>query len=254
MIGTVTIGAGEIELCADFADLNRRAGEHFVEISQAAMAERGRFAVALAGGSTPRGLYTALARDQFRNRIAWPNVHLFWGDERCVPPTDKDSNYRMVCEALISKVPLPSQNIHRMPAETSPPEAAVAYEQELRFFFETSPGELPTFDLVLLGMGEDGHTASLFPHSEVLRERESLVAAQYVPKLGSYRLTLTFAVLNQSRNVMFLISGENKAAALRDVLQGPPQPESLPAQQVKPISGRLLWLIERAVAAKLNIE
>jgi len=207
----------------------------------------------LSGGSTPRALYGLLAEPPFRETIDWPRVHLFWGDERFVPPDHPDNNYRAALEALVRRVPIPTENVHRIPTEATEPEAAAAqYEDTLRRFFAAPEGEVPRFDLVLLGLGPDGHTASLFPGSPALEEDSHLVVATYVPNLAAWRITLTLPVLLCARHVIFLVSGPDKAAVLRDVLDGPHDPQRLPAQLVRPQDGDLTWLVDEAAASLLR--
>lgn len=235
----------EIKIVADAAELSRVAAAEFEHAVRNAVQVRDRFTVSLSGGSTPRGLYSHLARNA--QRLPWNKIYLFWGDERHVPPDDKDSNYRMVRETLLSQVPIPPDHVFRMQAEESEAgRVAEQYEQTLRQFFGLKPGELPRFDLVLLGLGPDGHTASLFPGSAALQERSRLVAANWVQKFGHYRLTLTAPVLNNAAEVMFLVSGEEKAPALQSVLYGDAPAEQFPAKLIKPEKGRLIWLVDRA--------
>lgn len=247
-----------IEVVATAADLFRAAAEEFIRVGRAAIGAQGRFAVALSGGSTPRALYSLLAAN-YAN-FAWNRVFLFFGDERHVPPIDPESNYRMVNEALLTKIAIPAENVFRVPAEN--PDAAAAasdYEAELRGFFglrsELRPGdrpaEFPRFDLILLGMGPDGHTASLFPDSPALDEQSRLVVANWVAKFNTDRITFTFPVLNRAAEVMFLVSGADKADMLRQVLEGKNTPP-LPSQRVQPSDGKLLWLLDEAAAAKLT--
>ena len=248
----------EIETHADAGQLARAAAEHFVKLATQAIENRQRFSVALAGGSTPKALYTLLATDAFRSRLDWCSTHVFWGDERCLPSDHADSNYRMAREALLDHVPLPASNVHRMEGGDEPEAAAAQYERTLRVFFSESdsaeserlqqPGH---FDLVLLGMGADGHTASIFPGTVAVCERERWVVAHRVAQLGVWRITLTPVVLNAARGVIFLVSGRNKADRLREVLTRPYEPESLPAQVVKPSAGNLLWLVDSEAAACL---
>jgi 6-phosphogluconolactonase len=214
-----------------------------------AACKAGRFTVALAGGSTPRSLYSMLASSEFVDRISWPQVYLFWSDERCVPPDHADSNYRMANESLISRVPIPVGNIHRMEGEGEPKTSASRYEAVLKRVLQLSDKGIPRFDLVLLGMGEDGHTASLFPDSEALQETKRLVTAVYVEKLKSYRFTLTLPVLNHAANVFFLVAGESKAGILRKVFLGNDGPEKYPVLGVKPQDGRVLWFADQAAAS-----
>lgn len=242
-----------IEITRNPTDLARRAAEHFIHLAAQAIAEKGRFAVALSGGSTPRSLYTLLANDPYREQVRWSAVHVFWGDERCVPPDHLESNYGMAREALLAKVNIPVENVHRMAAEKPPEQAAEEYERILHTFFNLKPGELPHFDLILLGLGPDGHTASLFPGTPVLHEQGRLVAAPFVEKLNAYRLTLTLPVLNHAANVTFLVEGEAKASVVRDVIEGKRDPDRLPAQLIRPANGVLIWLIDQAAASQLSL-
>jgi 6-phosphogluconolactonase len=238
-----------IQVFANAAQVARAAAEHFVSLHPKS--------VALSGGSTPRVLYELLAdpNQPFRARIPWAETHFFFSDERHVPPDHPDSNYRMANEALFSRVPLPAQNIHRIPAENPNAEGvAVAYETELRKFFgagiETrSPGEaIPGFDLILLGLGEDGHTASIFPGSEVLHETRRWVAAPWVEKLNTYRITMTLPLLNSGKSVVFLVTGAPKAEILREVILGDKEPDLYPAQAISPTSGAVSWFVDEAAA------
>ncbi|HET7854754.1 MAG TPA: 6-phosphogluconolactonase [Candidatus Methylomirabilis sp.] len=247
---------GEIHISADPGELTRTAAEEFVRQAAKAIESNGRFTVALSGGSTPKGLYTLLASKAypFRERVPWGNIHFFWGDERHVPPDHPESNYRMVHDGLLSQVPVPTDHVHRIPAENPDAgKAAEEYEHALCEFFGLEKGEWPRFDLVLLGMGPDGHIASLFPGTAVLDERKHLVAASWVEKLNTTRITLTPPVLNNAACVVFLISGEEKAETLRTVLTGDFQPVQLPAQLIRPGHGRLLWLVDRAAAGLLDL-
>ena len=241
----------EVIICRDMADLNTRAAELFVALAEKAVSARGRFAVALSGGSTPNGLYALLAGSPFRQRVPWSRVHLFWGDERCVPPDHPQSNYRMVEQALLAKIPMPAENVHRMPAEKEPQQAAAEYEARIKTFFELASGALPRFDLILLGVGEDAHTASLFPGGDALQETERLVAACYVGQLNAYRLTLTLPVLNAASEVVFLVSGRSKAPIVKEILKSQ-QSSQLPAAKVRPSSGRLTWFITHDAAAEME--
>ena len=243
-----------IEVLATAADLFHAAAEEFVRTARAAIGAKGRFTVALSGGSTPKGLYSLLAANYAD--FAWNRVFLFFGDERHVPPTDPDSNYRMVHESLLTKIAIPAENVFRVPAEN--PDAAAAasdYEVQLRRFFELRPGdrpgEFPRFDLILLGLGPDGHTASLFPDSAALDESSRLVVANWVAKFNTYRITFTFPVLNRAAEVMFMAIGADKADMLYKVLEGKSIPP-LPSQRVQPSDGNLLWMLDEAAAAKLT--
>ena len=241
----------EVKVWPDALQLFRAAADEFTRVAREAIAARGRFSVALAGGNTPRGAYALLAEDDPRARLPWDKAHFFFGDERHVPPSHPDSNYRMAQESLFSRIAVPERNIHRIEGELKAEEAADGYQQILRSFFTLKPGELPRFDLVLLGMGPDGHTASLFPGSAALAETSRLVAANWVEKFNAFRITLTFPVLNHAAEVLFLVSGTDKAGMLRNVLQGDPAASTYPAQRVRPQSGRLLWYADQAAAARL---
>jgi 6-phosphogluconolactonase len=214
-----------------------------------AIVARGRFSIALAGGSTPKAAYQRLASEPYKDGIDWSRVHVFWGDERCVPPTDPNSNYGMAYQALLSKVPIPDHNVHRMQGEVDPTIAAQTYADELQRSFGVA---WPCFDLILLGMGEDGHTASLFPGSPVLEERECAVAAvsAHHEDRPACRLTLTLPVINAARVVMFIVTGGQKAGMVRQVLEGPSR--RFPAQYIRPLEGELYWLLDAAAAGQLS--
>jgi 6-phosphogluconolactonase len=231
----------EIVVLPDLPAITREAAERFVTLTRSAIASHGRFSVALSGGSTPKPLYEMLVTQP----IEWQHVHIFWGDERCVPPDHPDSNYRMAQHALLWHIDIPTQNVHRLQGELDPVQAAQRYETELRAFF----GPQPRFDLILLGMGPDAHTASLFPGTAALHEQHHLAAANYVEKLHTTRITLTFPVINAAANVIFLIAGTDKAAALRSVRHGPHNPDQFPAQGVTPMTGRVIWLVDQAAAS-----
>ena len=241
----------EIVICSDAGALARKAAEQFIARANKAVAHSGRFTVALSGGSTPKALYSRLASVQFRDRVDWSRTHLFWGDERCVPPDHPESNFRMVHETLLSKISMPPENIHRIAGENEPAEAAVAYESELKTLFRLENGARPAFDLILLGMGEDGHTASLFPGTTVLDEVKHLVAAIYVAKLRSYRLTLTLPVINAAAQVTFLVSGTSKAKIVREILCSPEASFDYPAARVRPSEGQLTWMFDADAAKEL---
>lgn len=238
-------GTPRIEVVEGVSALARRGAELFVAAAAGAIAARGRFFVALAGGATPRPTYTLLADPgaPYRDRVDWPRLEVFFGDERCVDPDHPESNYRTAREALLSRVPLAAGNVHRMRGELPPEEAARRYEDELRRVFGLSAGDRPRFDLILLGMGADGHTASLFPGTSALVETRRLVCATYVEKLGAYRLTLTLPVLDNARALVFLIAGADKSASLARVLRDEPDP-SVPAARVRPMAGSLTWVLD----------
>lgn len=231
-------------------ELFEAAAHEFAASVTAAVKSRGKFTVALSGGSTPKALYSLLAEKR-ATALPWDKMYFFFGDERHVPPDDPESNYRMANEALLSRVPIPAGNVLRVPAEEKDAaKAAQAYEQGMKDFFAIKPGEFPRFDLVLLGVGPDGHTASLFPGSAALGERKRWVVANRVEKFKTDRITFTYPVINNAACVMFLSAGADKASILQEVLENPKA--GLPSQAVQPVEGRLVWMIERAAAARLT--
>jgi 6-phosphogluconolactonase len=234
-----------IVLCRDLVELSHKSAEQFSQLAHESIEASGRLTVAFSGGSTPKHLYSLLASPDYKNRIRWNNVELFWGDERCVPPDHPESNFRMAQEALLSRIQIPTGNIHRMRGEGQPQAAAAEYEKELQEFFGLDSGGLPRFDLILLGIGEDGHTASLFPGSDALNETKHLVVAPFVEKLNSYRLTLSLLVLNNAANVWFLVAGPSKADAVKQAFSSS---SDLPAAKVQPVNGKLTWFITRDAA------
>ena len=244
----------EIQIVENAEDVSRTAAEMMASLARQKLQSKDYFAVALSGGSTPKNMFAILANDaDLREQMPWDSVHFFWGDERHVPPDHTDSNYRMTNEAMLSKVPVPAGNIHRIRAENPDAgKAAQDYEQELREFFRLETEQLPAFDCVFLGMGPDGHTASLFPGTEALNERKRFVVSNWVDKFQSYRITLTAPVLNNADLVIFLVSGEEKAEPLRVVLEGKKQTDRFPSQLIEPTQGKLLWLVDRAAARKLR--
>lgn len=237
----------------DAAALTQRAARYFVESIEAAVARRGRARIAISGGGTPRPVFEALAdaAQPWRTRIAWERVDIYWVDERCVPPTDEASNYWMTRQALLYRVPLQAGQIHRMEGELEPEVAASRYESELRNSFRLEGAESPRFDLIQLGMGPDGHTASLFPHTEAVFEFGRLVVANHTSAKQAWRLTLTAPVINQGPDVFFLVSGGDKAGVLKEVLLGARDPERLPSQMIRPVNGILTLLLDQAAAAQL---
>jgi 6-phosphogluconolactonase len=241
-----------VRVTADASSLFEQAAQEFIGAARKAIESKGRFDVVLSGGSTPKGLFVLLTSDRHRNSVAWGQVRFFWGDERQVPPDDPESNYGMAREALLRHVPVEQEQVFRIPGEN--PDAAVAasqYEAALRKAFDLVPGSFPRFDLILLGMGPDGHTASLFPGTKALKERHRSVTSNWVGKLFAHRITLTSPVLNAAERVMFLVSGADKAPALKAVMEGPREPVQLPAQLIRPRSGSLLWLADPTAASML---
>ena len=233
-------------------ELFEAAAEEVVRAANQAVAQRGRFTIALSGGSTPKNLYTLLATNA-RTSLPWDRMYFFWSDERHVPPADPESNYRMAEEAMLSKIPVAASNVFRVPTENPDAAAAAeAYEQTLRKFFAVEAGQVPRFDLILLGMGPDGHTASLFPETAALREKSRLVVANWVEKLKTSRITFTLPLLNAARCVAFLVSGTDKASALHEVLEGNAPGEQYPAKLVRPGDGKLIWFLDRAAASGLT--
>jgi 6-phosphogluconolactonase len=239
----------ELVRVSDRTALARNAAERFVMVAQQAIAEHGRFSVALSGGSTPGELYALLAQPEFAGQVNWERVHVFWGDERDVPSDDPESNYRMAFETL-GRLLIPAQ-VHRIPTELGSEGAAIAYEHALRDFFKVDGDQFPSFDLVLLGMGANGHTASLFPQSPALDETTHWVVSQYVDEVKMHRITLTVPILNAADNILFLVSGQDKAETVHAVLRGEYRPDFLPAQLIQPIHGQVVWLLDRAAASRL---
>ncbi len=243
----------EIGRVADAEAVSRAAAEEIVRCARKAVASRGRFILVLSGGSTPRRLYGLLAEPPFRKEVDWEHAEVFWGDERAVPPEHRDSNFGMAQSVLLARVPIPAERVHRIEAERKDLDAAAReYEAEIARTFAVPPGgEPPPFDLILLGLGPDGHTASLFPHTEAVRETRRWLVRNYVPKFNADRLTLTVPIINRAATILFLVAGVDKAAGLQAVLEGPPEPERFPAQLIRPTSGRLVWLVDEAAASQL---
>ena len=244
--------AAEVRVLTTPQELFAAAAEEIVRLANEAVTDHGRFTIALSGGSTPKSLYNLLATNA-RATLPWDRVYFFWSDERHVPPTDPDSNYRMAHEAMLSKVPVPPGNIYRMPSENpDAAAAAAAYEASLRKFFQVKPGEFPRFDLILLGLGPDGHTASLFPGTNGLQEKSRLVIANRVEQLKTDRLSFTYPLINAAREIAFLVSGMDKATVLRSVLQENASGEQYPAKLVQPRDGKSVWFLDRAAASELS--
>jgi 6-phosphogluconolactonase len=238
----------EIRILKDPPELFEAAAAEFIARAAEAVRARGRFTVALSGGSTPKRLYALLAT---KASIPWNKIFFFWGDERHVPPDDAESNYRMANEAMLSKVSVPAANVFRVHSEEKDArDAAQQYERDVQQFFHLSPGEFPRFDLIFLGLGPDGHAASLFPNSAALAEGRRLVVANWVEKFKTHRITFTFPVLNAAACVMFLASGADKAQILREVFEN--RSANLPSQAIRPTNGKLLWLVDRAAANNLS--
>jgi 6-phosphogluconolactonase len=237
----------EINTYEDQEQLIRQTAKKIVDLAHASATDKKRFNIALSGGSTPKALFEFLAEEPF---IQWDDVHIWWSDERCVPPDHEDSNYRMANEALLQNIVIPQENIHRMQGELNPTNAATTYAKTLNDLFPTSP---PVFDLILLGMGDDGHTASLFPGMPAIYEHNKLVVGHYVGKLKAWRITLTPVVINAAANVMFLVTGKNKAEPLRQVFRGVFQPHIYPSQIIQPRKGSLTWMLDKDAASLLDL-
>ena len=237
----------------DPAALARRAAQYFSEMVSESVADQNQARIAISGGSTPKAAFQLLAdpNQPWRSRMPWEKLGLFWVDERTVPPDHPDSNYRMTREAMLDHVPVNWDQVHRMEGELDPEVAASRYESGLRDTFRLEGAEAPRFDLVSLGMGPDGHTASLFPNTEAIHEMSRLVTSNNVPQLNTRRITLTWPVINHARSVFFLISGADKADRVREVFMGPPDPERLPSQLIWPSSGILTLFLDKAAAAHL---
>ena len=234
----------KLHLLSDLEALSLKAAEIFIDLSRRCIASKGKFIVAVSGGSTPERLYTLLGLNSYSRQVDWKYLHFFWVDERFVPPSHKDSNYRLLHDYLLSKISIPQENVHPVRTDMSSPQvSAKNYEEEIKKSFPLSEGSLPAFDLILLGIGKDGHTASLFPDNEVLRETEHLAAPVIDSKHAHHRITLTLPVINSAENVIFLASGKNKAAVVKKVLIE--RDSSLPASLVNPEKGNLIFLIDK---------
>ncbi len=245
----------EIRIQRDGAAIARRAAQEFVQAAARAVREKGSFNVALAGGSTPKALYSLLVNDPtLRSQVPWDKIHLFFGDERHVPPDHPDSNFRMATEAMISKAPLKPEQVTRIKGEYPDAEqGALEYEKALREYFKLKDGEYPRFDLVLAGMGNEGHTLSLFPGTKALHADGRVTVRNWVGKLYTERITLTAPAASNAAQVIFMVTGADKAPALKAVLEGPFEPEQLPAQLIQPKNGQLLWLVDAAAGGMLSI-
>ena len=238
-----------IRVFKDKSNANRVAADMFVQSASEAIAENGRFNVALTGGTSPEPLYTMLASPAYVNQVDWQNVYIFWGDERWVPLTDEKSNGLMAKRTLLDKVPIPKTQIFYMWADVEEPNKFAHYYEQL---LQRNLGDNLSFDLIFLGMGDEGHTASLFPHESVLTEEHKLVDAYYLKSQSMYRITLTAPVINKAKNIILMLFGSNKAEALHQVLEGEYNPDLYPAQLLKPISGNIFWLIDEAAAKDLT--
>jgi 6-phosphogluconolactonase len=243
----------QLEISSTAAQVAHAAARMFTDKAAEAAQLRGQARIAISGGSTPKNVFALLAdpSQPYFAAVPWDRLQLFWVDERCVPPADPDSNYGVTKAAMLDKVPLPAASIHRMEGELDPEEAASRYESEIRNAFRLEGAETPTFDLILLGLGPDGHTASLFPHTAGLDEMARICIANHVPQKDTWRLTLTWPVITQGRSVAFLIEGSEKAEMVATVFTGAYDPETYPAQLIRPASGSLTLLLDKAAAARL---
>jgi 6-phosphogluconolactonase len=246
----LSISDAQVRVYRDGEELALKAARHFARLADQYVVGCGRFTVALAGGSTPRAMFKLLAASPFLETVPWSSIYFFWGDERTVPPDHPDSNYGMAREAMLAKAPIPQENIFRIKAELQDPDAAAEqYSATLAGFFSK---DMPRFDLVLLGMGPDGHTASLFPGTTALHVTDRIAVANRVEKFNTWRITLTAQAINNARNVTFVASGADKAETLKEVLEGPYQPDLYPSQMIRPATGSLLWMIDEAAARLLS--
>jgi 6-phosphogluconolactonase len=244
----------KVQIVTDSEAMSRAAAATIVDHISQSLQTRDVYSMALSGGSTPRRLYSLLANEAaLREQIPWERIHFFWGDERRVPEGHPDSNYRMAYDALLSKVPIPSTNIHRIHAEDADAvKAAADYEIEMRRFFGIEAGQIPQFNCVLLGMGADGHIASLFPATSALVQTKRLVVANWVKKFQSHRFTLTFSVFNNAAQILFLVSGEDKADTLKAVLEGDSKTTRFPVQLIQPTHGEVTWFLDHSAASSLK--
>ena len=242
--------SGDLKIFRNVVDLTQEAASKVAAVLRAGIHATGSASLVLSGGNTPRAVYELLGSDEWRGRVDWPKVHLFWGDERAVPPTAPDSNYRMASESMIRKIPIPAANVHRIPAERPPQEAALLYQTEIRRVMQLRDRELPRFTIVLLGLGEDGHIASLFPGSAALQERVRLATENYVERLHASRITLTLPVINNALSILLLVSGKEKAGILRAVKETD-VPE-YPANMIQPTSGVTTWMVDADAASLIH--
>lgn len=244
----------EIQVLDSASSVAEAGALHFIRICNSSVKANGKFSVVLSGGSTPKGMLSLLATEEYKKQVPWDKCHFFWGDERSVPPTHGDSNYKMATDALLSHIPAVPSHIHRMEAEKADiNQAAQEYQDKIANYFNIpNSGSPPQFDLLYLGMGPDGHTASLFPETSALAEKNRWVVSNFVPKFNTNRMTFTFPIINQAKNVIFLVAGKDKVPALKEVLQGKPAIETYPSQGINPANGSLLWLIDVDASSGLS--
>jgi 6-phosphogluconolactonase len=239
----------KLQVFEDGNQLTEAIADFIVRIAKTSVRERDKFVISLSGGHTPEHLYALLAKAPYKEQIDWSKVIVYWGDERCVPADDKDNNARMARTQLLDHVPIPPANVNAVPVELQPAEAATAYEQTIKEFFN---GAAPIFDLILLGLGDNGHTASLFPGTEVVFEKERLVKEVYVDEQKMFRITMTAPLINQARNIAFLLEGDGKAQILKKILTEDHAPEEYPAELIQPVNGTLYWFADKKAAALVN--
>jgi 6-phosphogluconolactonase len=249
-----SIMAREIQVLDSASSVAEAGALHFVRICNSSIKTNGKFSVVLSGGSTPKGMLSLLASDEYKKQVPWDKCHFFWGDERSVPPTHADSNFKMATDALLSHIPANPAQIYRMEAEKADiNQAAQEYQNKIAAFFNVpNSGCPPQFDLLYLGMGPDGHTASLFPGTTAQSEKSRWVVPNFVPKFNTNRMTFTYPMINQAKNIIFLVAGKDKVSALKEVLQGEPALETYPSQGINPIHGSLLWLLDADSSAGLS--
>ena len=228
--------------------LSEAAARFIIDTATHAVTDRGRFVISLSGGSTPKLLFELLATPQFKDELPWKNTFIFWGDERCVPADDKDNNAHMARQALLDHIDMPAENIYPIPVDVTPGEGAVLYEKSIKDLFGS---EQPCFDLILLGLGENGHTASLFPGTDILHEQERLVKEVFVTEQNMFRISMTVPLINKARNIIFLVAGEGKATVLNTILSGTYEPDTYPAQMISPVDGNLYWYTDEKAASLL---
>jgi 6-phosphogluconolactonase len=245
----------DVRILSNIDAIAKRAAQDFLQSATHAVSEKGSFSVALAGGSTPKALYSLLATDAaLRSQLPWDKIYVYFGDERSVPPDHADSNFRMATETMLSKVPIKPEQIFRVKGEYKDTDkAAQEYEQALRTSFKIAEGQFPRFDLVFLGIGNEGHTASLFPGTKALHETKRLVVRNWVGKLYTNRITLTAPAISNAARVIFMVTGADKTLALKGILEGPYEPDQLPAQLIQPPNGKLTWLVDTVAGGMLSV-
>lgn len=239
-----------IKVFENVDELSRNAADLIVDIANRSIEKKDSFTLVLSGGSSPKIIYMLLSQPPFSERITWNKTYLFWGDERFVPENDPQNNYNMTREILLKKIPIPGDHIFPIPTSGDPKDCASEYEKTIYNFFNTAN---PSFDLILLGLGDNGHTASLFPYTDVLNEEKRLVKEVYVKALDMYRITMTAPIINKAESILFIIFGREKAEAVQNIIEGKYDPQSLPAQLIKPVDGTIRWFLDKEAASKLSL-